>query len=61
MLDGKDLSRDMGKRGGRALKNKAKAIVTRYEVGVEAGHRDPSDPRVVPRWAQGGEQVLRMI
>lgn len=41
MLDGKDTAREVGKRGGRPLKNKARVMVIRYGVGVEAGYHDP--------------------
>lgn len=37
----------------KAPKNKAKATVTRYEVGVEARHYDPSDPKSSPMLGKG--------
>lgn len=40
MLDGKDIARDVGKRGGRPLKNKTKVTVIKYRVREE-GYHDP--------------------
>lgn len=48
MLDGKDIARDMGKRGGRPLKNKAKVTVINTGWGKKEDTMIPSDPRVVP-------------